>query len=198
MNRRLHKLIPGLPIENDWCNFPIPMNMEVGENTLFDSSSVFKKYFSARPLGIKIGSNVTIEAADLATEPTGYIEIGDYCYLALASLVSSESIIIGNYVFIGIGTTIVDTDFHPVDAAQRMRDTIAISTVGDRKKRPSFETRPVIIEDDVWIGYNSTILKGVTIGKGSIVQPGSVVSKSVPPGSLVSGNPAQFKPIKDA
>lgn len=52
-------------------------------------------------------------------------------------------------------------------------------------------SKPIIIEDDVWIGLNCTILKGVTIGRGSIVAAGSVVTKSVPPNSLVAGVPAR-------
>jgi maltose O-acetyltransferase len=56
-----------------------------------------------------------------------------------------------------------------------------------------FDSAPVIIEDDVWIGFNATILKGVTIGKGAVIQPGSVVLKDVPAGAVVSGNPAQIE-----
>ena len=48
----------------------------------------------------------------------------------------------------------------------------------------------VVIEDDVWIGYNATILKGVRIGKGAIIAPGAVVTHDVPPGATVAGNPA--------
>jgi maltose O-acetyltransferase len=198
MSSRLHLLFPGKQIENDWCNFPVPANMQVGSNSMIDSSACFKKFFSTRPIGLSIGSNVTIESTDLATEPEGIIEIGDYCCITFASLVSTNKISIGNFVFISPGVTIVDSDFHPVDAANRLIDTVAIPTVGDRSKRPKFETRPVVIEDDVWIGYNSTILKGVTIGAGSVVEPGSVVLRSVPPGSLVSGNPSTYKPLKDA
>jgi 2,3,4,5-tetrahydropyridine-2-carboxylate N-succinyltransferase len=53
--------------------------------------------------------------------------------------------------------------------------------------------RPVIIEDDVWIGYNATIMKGVTIGQGAIIQPGSMILKDVPAGAIVSGNPARIE-----
>ena len=52
------------------------------------------------------------------------------------------------------------------------------------------KTKPIVIEDDVWVGFNSIILKGVTIGKGSIVAAGSVVSKDVEPFTVVAGNPA--------
>ena len=52
-------------------------------------------------------------------------------------------------------------------------------------------TKPVIIEDDVWIGTRVTILKGVTVGKGAIIGACSVVTKDVPPHSIVVGNPAK-------
>jgi acetyltransferase-like isoleucine patch superfamily enzyme len=195
-NKMFYPLAPGKKIENDWCNFPVPTNMIVGDNTVIDSSSCFKSFFSTLPTGLRIGKNVTIENSNLATEPNGYIEIGENSYLSGVSVVAFEKIMIGNYVFLGWGVTIVDTDFHPADAAARLADTIAISPVGDRSKRPAFPSKPVIIEDDVWVGFNATILKGVTIGKGSIIQPGAVVSKSVPPGCIAEGNPAGFKPIQ--
>jgi len=50
-----------------------------------------------------------------------------------------------------------------------------------------------VIEDDVWIGYNATIMKGVTIGQGAIIQPGSMILKDVPAGATVSGNPARIE-----
>ena len=186
-------LVPGGKIEDDWCNFPIPLNMEVGENTVLDSSSAFKKFFSKKSPGLKLGSHITLQSPALATEENGYIEIGDYSFISGAAIIACDRIVIGRYVFITGGVTIVDSDFHPQDAAARLRDTIAISTVGKKLQRPFFETAPVTIEDDVWIGYNATILKGVTIGRGSIIQPGAVVLRNVPPGSVVSGNPAQIE-----
>jgi acetyltransferase-like isoleucine patch superfamily enzyme len=186
----LHLLKAGKPISNDWWHAPVPTNIQVGENTKIDSSSTFKHFFSKLPVGLKVGSHVTFLRSSLATEENGYIEIGDYCLLSNTSIACYHHVSIGNYVFIAGGVNIVDTDFHPIDPAQRMLDTIAISTVGDKTKRPEFSSRPVRIEDEVWIGYNATILKGVTIGKGAIIQPGAVVSKDVPSGAVVSGNPA--------
>ena len=194
VNKELYQVLqPGKDITGDWCAFPTPTNIEVGENTVIDTSACFRKYYSKLPVGLKIGSNVTLQGPGLAPEINGYIEIGDYCFISSASIAATEKIIIGNYVYIAGGVTIVDTDFHPLDPALRMRDTIAISTIGDKTRRPHFDSAPVIIEDDVWIGYNATILKGVTIGKGSVIHPGSVVSKNVPAGSVVSGNPAELK-----
>jgi len=186
-------LIPGIQLKNDWCNFPIPTNIEVGENTVIDSSSTFKKYFSKKPIGLKLGKNVTLQSSSLATELDGYIEIGDYSYLSGAAIIACESVIVGKYVFIAGGVMIVDSDFHPLDPGERLEDTVIISTVGKKRERPPFIIAPVVIEDDVWIGYNSTIMKGVTIGKGAIIQPGSMILRDIPAGAVVFGNPAQIE-----
>jgi acetyltransferase-like isoleucine patch superfamily enzyme len=191
-NPKFYILEAGKPLENDFSHFSIPVNIQVGENTKTDSSNTFKNFFSKLPLGLKLGSNVTLFRSFIATEENGYIEIGDFSFISNASIACYNRIIIGKYVFIAGGVNIVDTDFHPLDAAQRLVDTIAISTIGDKTKRPLFSSQPVNIEDEVWIGYNATILKGVTVGKGAIVQPGAVVSKDVPPGTVVEGNPAKI------
>ncbi len=188
---KFHLLQPGIEIPGDWYHGKIPVNIETGENTFIDSSFCFKHYFSGLPVGLKIGSHVTLWRTSLAAEENAFIEIGNYCYIANASLVCSERISIGNYVFIAGGVTIADSDFHPVAPAARLADTIALSPLGDRKKRPSIKTLPVVIEDNVWIGFNATILKGVRLGAGAIIQPGALVIKNVEPGTVVAGNPAE-------
>ena len=85
-----------------------------------------------------------------------------------------------------------DTDFHPIAPALRIADAIACSPLGKDRRRPVVERRPVVIEDDAWIGPNSTILKGVRIGAGAIIEPGSMVTRDVPRGARVMGNPAQL------
>ena len=98
---------------------------------------------------------------------------------------------IGSYVVIGWNTTIADTDFHPLAPALRIADAVACSPLGKGRPRPPIPQRDVVIEDDVWIGPNATILKGVRIGAGSFIEPGALVTRDVPPRSRVSGNPAE-------
>ncbi len=121
----------------------------------------------------------------------GRMRIGNYCYFTNAVLLCELEIIVGNYVLIGWNTTVTDTDFHPIAPAERIADAIACSPLGQGRPRPVVTRKPVIIEDDVWIGPNATILKGVRIGAGAIVEPGSLVTRDVPAGARVLGNPAQ-------
>jgi len=92
---------------------------------------------------------------------------------------------------IGWNATIADTDFHPISPAQRIADAVACSPLGKDRRRPLIAAKPVVIEDDVWIGPNATILKGVRIGAGSFIEPGALVTRDVPRRSRVAGNPAQ-------
>jgi len=186
----LHPLVPGGSIAGDWFTKKIPFNIEAGENTLLDSSHCFKNFFSKLPIGLKIGSHCTLFRTTIATEENGMVQIGDYCYFDNAAIVATEKISIGNRVFIAAGVTIVDSDFHPIAPAARLADTIALSPIGNYDRRPKISSKPVIIEDDVWIGFNATLLKGVRVGAGSVIMPGSVVTQDVPPHSTVMGNPA--------
>lgn len=187
-----HPIVPGAKLAGDWFPGVIPPNVEAGENAMIDSSFCFKHFFSVLPVGARIGNNVTIWRASLAPEAQGMIEIGDFCHIANSSLACSSRITIGNYVCIANGVTITDSDFHPISPAGRMADSVALSSMGDRRMRPQISVRPVVIEDDVWIGYNATILKGVRIGRGSIIAPGAVVIQNVPEDSYAFGNPARI------
>ncbi|HEX7177702.1 MAG TPA: acyltransferase [Pyrinomonadaceae bacterium] len=189
--RLFHPLTPGAELLGDWFAGRIPLNVVAGEGTVIDSSFCFKHFYSAREVGLKVGGRTTIWRASLAADEEAVIEIGDECYIANASLVCSELISIGSRVMIAGGVTIADSDFHPLGPAARLADTVALSPVGDRRRRPAVETRPVRIEDDVWIGYNAAVLKGVRVGAGALVAPGAVVIRDVPPGAEVAGNPAR-------
>jgi len=185
-----YRLEAGARLPGDWFAGRIPENVVAGEGAVIDSSFCFKHFYSAREAGLRVGRHTTIWRASLAADEAAVIEIGDYCYIANASLVCSERISIGSRVLVAGGVTIADSDFHPLAPAARLADTVALSPAGDRKRRPNIETRPVRIEDDVWIGFNATILKGVRVGAGALVAPGALVLRDVPAGAEVAGNPA--------
>lgn len=93
----------------------------------------------------------------------------------------SESIVIGNYVMIGAGCLITDSNHHSLDWRIRNLEV-------DTDKKSS----PVIIEDYVFVGARSIILKGVRVGARSVIAAGSVVVKDIPADELWGGNPAKF------
>lgn len=124
------------------------------------------------------GINHPVILATLSSEAE--IIIGKDSGLSGATICAAKSVKIGVYVGIGANVAIYDTDFHPVDPFERR--------YVDSKTKSS----PVIIDDYAWIGGNSIILKGVHIGKGSVIGAGSVVTKDVPDFELYAGNPARF------
>ncbi len=121
----------------------------------------------------------------------GSCSIGDYTLLNGALVMADERIEIGSYCLISWNVGIADSDFHPLAPAQRRVDAMALAPFFEgRPPRPKLETRPVRIADNVWIGMNAIILKGVTIGENSVVAAGSVVTRDVPANTVVAGNPA--------
>jgi acetyltransferase-like isoleucine patch superfamily enzyme len=122
----------------------------------------------------------------------GRITMGSYCYVGEYSKVwSAVEVAIGDRVLIAHNVSIFDSNTHPMNAAERHRQFVHIITKGHPTELNLREV-PVIIEDDVWIGCNSVILKGVRIGRGAVVGAGSVVTRSVPPFVVVAGNPARI------
>jgi len=181
---------PGLPEIVSPDTFPA--NVRVAQGTVL-SGNPFRRFRGTDQNALTIGPNCTMDHVQFAVGLKGRLSIGENCYFTSAVLLCEEELRIGNYVVIGWNVTISDSDFHPLDAAQRVLDAIALSPVADGQKRPVVAARPVIIEDDVWIGPAVVVLKGVTIGAGSWIEPGSVVTASVAPGSRMAGNPA--KPV---
>lgn len=128
----------------------------------------------------------------------GEISIGDYCYIGHNTCIwSAEEISIGNRVLISHGCNIFDNNTHPIDKDERHQHFVHLVTKGFPKSQKGLNEKKIVIKDDVWIGANSIILKGVTISEGSIVAMGSLVTQDVPPNCIVAGNPAKIiKKIK--
>ena len=122
----------------------------------------------------------------------GEIEIGERCFVGeYTKIWSGNKIIIGNDVLISDNVHIVDTNSHELNHRERADGFLRIINEGHTSKEVNINTSPITIGDNVWINFNSIILKGVTIGNGAIIAAGSIVTKDVPPFALVAGNPAK-------
>jgi acetyltransferase-like isoleucine patch superfamily enzyme len=177
-----------------WTDGDLPANARVGEGTLITGPDAFKRFHTTRDPGLVIGSHCTMDLTHFSFQPAGQVVIGDFCVLASTVLMCEDSITIGNHVAIGWNSYVLDADFHPMEPVQRLADVFSISGPGVAAglPRPIVPTAPVVIEDDVWIGPGCMVLKGVRVGAGSFVEPGSVLTAEVPPRSRVSGNPAKI------
>ena len=183
---------PALPGSSPWTHGPLPANVRVGPDVLITADYAFKRFRAREADALVIGSSSTMDGVHFAVGQKGRAVIGNYCYFTNAVLLCELELRFGNYVVLGWNATIADTDFHPLAPAERIADAIACSPLGKGRPRPEIPCRPVIIEDDVWVGPNATILKGVRVGAGSWIEAGSLVTRDVPPGSRVLGNPAQI------
>lgn len=140
---------------------------------------------------IKIGKGTHIRGELLVFKYGGKIEVGDNCYIGEGTRIwSGESIIIGNNVLISHNVNVIDTNSHEIDSIERLERYMDLIKNGHWNEKGSINTSPIVLKDFAWISFNSTILKGVTIGEGAIVGAGSVVTKDVPDFAVVAGNPA--------
>lgn len=147
---------------------------------------------SGNPSNVLIGKHCTIGASFMALFG-GKIKVGQNTYIGPSTSIQSKELIdIGDNVIIANNVVLVDNNNHPTSPAERMNMSLCGDYMNDELWSWKYaESKPIIIEDNVWIGRDARILKGVTVGKGSIVALGAVVTHDVPPYSVVAGNPAR-------
>jgi len=160
-----------------------------GNNIIFYGKPIISAYTNQ---SISIGDNVVIcsNAKDTALgvnhpvilrtlRENAILSIGSDTGISGATICVASSVKIGRGCLLGANVTIMDTDFHPIQSLNRRYDqkNIGISEIN--------------IADNVFIGYNSIILKGVTIGENSIISAGSVVVNNIPSNVIAGGNPAK-------
>jgi acetyltransferase-like isoleucine patch superfamily enzyme len=175
-----------------WTDGILPPNVRIGGKSLITAEYAFKRFHSKRDPALIIGESCTLDGVHFALGEEGRVQIGNYCYFTNVVLLCELELTFGDYVVIGWNTTIADTDFHPVAPAERIADAIACSPLGKNLARPEILRKKVIVEDDVWIGPNATILKGVNIGAGAFIEAGTMVVRDIPSRARVAGNPAQI------
>lgn len=134
-----------------------------------------------KPANMRIGSRVriisTITPIEMFARTGALLEIGDNTFINYGCSISATDLVrIGRDCSIGTYVMIMDNHFHSLEPEKR-------------NVQPPSE--PIIIGDNVWLGARAIVLAGVTIGDGSVVAAGSVVTKDVPPRTLVGGVPAR-------
>lgn len=200
-NKQMIKLIDVDLLNRKMAQQRILNNITIGKKTvIYEEAKVSNHQLNKTK--INIGNYSHIRGRLLVFNYGGNITIGDNCFIGEGTRIwSGDSISIGNNVLISHNVSIVDTDSHEIDHFERSDRFADLIKNGHWKSKGSIKTRPVRIDDFAWISFNSTILKGVKIGKGAIVGAGSVVTKDIPDWVVVAGNPAKVvrvlpKPVR--
>ncbi|GAC1486941.1 MAG: acyltransferase [Flavisolibacter sp.] len=171
--------------------------VEVGKNSKIDYANIHIRN-PINKIQLIIGEDCNVEGKIVIENENGFVQIGNRTHIGGSTIVSINHISIGDDVMIAWGVTITDNDFHSLKSNERISDVmdwakgIKEGKIGKFKNWEAVESFPVIIKEKAWIGLNSIILKGVTIGVGAIVAAGSVVTRNVPDFTIVGGNPARF------
>jgi acetyltransferase-like isoleucine patch superfamily enzyme len=144
--------------------------------------------FTGNKNKIQIGDYSRIRGELLIQKSKAEIIIGEHCFIGKNSKIwAAEKIKIGNRVLISHNVNIHDHISHPLNSKMRHKDFIDIFSSGFNDNSDIRESK-IIINDDVWIGFNAIILKGVTIGKGAIIGAGAIITKDVPEYAIVVGH----------
>lgn len=162
-----------------------------GECQIWYNSSVSLTYGSKKE-DVVIGDKCRLHGVSLSSQSGGQIIIGDRVRFGEGTWIQASNFIqIGNYTVTANGVTICDNNNHPVDPYDRL---IMCKSPYDSDSRTwkYSDSAPVIIGENVWIGANVRVCKGVTIGNNSVIAACSVVTKDVPDNAIAAGNPAKI------
>lgn len=162
----------------------------IGKDANISSEVVINNHQKERSK-IRIGEQSQIRGELLVFKHGGEIEIGSHCFMGEGSRIwSAKRIVIGNRVLISHNVNIHDNISHPLNAKERHEDFLHVFSTG-LQDQVDLREDEVIIGDDVWIGFNCTILKGVKIGNGAIIGACTTITKDVPPNAIVVSNAEQ-------
>lgn len=164
-------------------------------------------FFTVPPAGpginLSIGQDSHVYSMFNFLRADARISVGERCQLGMVNFVCSLDITVRDDVLMAWGINILDSNHHSLyweerkdDVRVYREDYIASGgrAIGASVDWSIVARKPTVIESKVWIGFNAIILKGVTIGEGAVIAPGSVVTKDVEPWTLGGGNP--FRPIR--
>lgn len=164
----------GIPWGRNWRIYGLPIiQKHRGSTITFGPGLSLRSSYASNP-GVP---NHPVSISTLTEDAC--LKVGANFGMSGGAIVLVDQITIGDHVYLGVNSYIFDSDFHPLDYRQRQTN-------------PNHgATRPVVIEDNVFIGMNCTIMKGVHLGAGSVIGAGSVVVRSIPPYTIAAGNPAR-------
>lgn len=181
-------------LEYDWYHGSIPANVVIGKNVYIDTTYSFASFLSKRNPGLILSDACgAYDRAAFVTGPSGRITVGPYTVLNGTYLICNDQITIGAHCLLAWGSVITDTWIGRVSSLESRREVLhAAAADPARCLPPGALPRPVVLEDNVWVGFDSVVLPGVTLGRGCVIGCKTVIAEDVLPYAVVVGNPTRI------
>jgi len=177
----------------DWYEGEIPDNAKIDPTAYVETTYSFRFFRSRLPAGVEYGVGASTYLGTMFdVGPDGRVKLGNYALVHGARIICDSEIVIGDHALISWNVVLMDTYRLPVNAADRRPEVKRVPASEFRIAAADVPAQPIHIKSNVWIGFESCLLPGVTIGEGSIVGARSVVTSDVPPFTIAAGNPARI------
>jgi acetyltransferase-like isoleucine patch superfamily enzyme len=183
----------GRTLSWDWFPGTIPENVVVDKTAYVETTFSFRLFRSTQPQGVAYGrGSSTYLGTMFDVGPNGRVTLGEYALVHGARIICDSEITIGDHALISWSVVLMDTYRVPTDAAGRRQELKLVPRREPRLASAVVESKPIHIQQNVWIGFDSCVMPGVTIGEGAIVGARSVVVSNVPRFTIAAGNPARI------
>ena len=184
---------PDRTLSWDWFPGTIPENAFIDETAYVETTFSFQFFRSRHERAIEYGRGASTYLGTMFDlGPNARVTLGDYALVHGARIICDAEVRIGDYALISWNVVLMDTYRVPMNARERRVEMEQVPKRELRLACAPVEAKPINIERNVWIGFDACVLPGVTIGEGAIVGARSVVTTSVPPFTIVAGNPARI------
>jgi len=179
-------------LEWDWFPGVVPENVALHDTAYVETTYSFQLFRSTASEAVRLGRGSSAYLGvmfDLG--PNARVHVGDFTLMNGSRIICDSEITIGDHCLVSWNTVLMDPYRAPVSPAMRRTLLQQVASHPARRFEPAEFARPIAIGNGVWIGFDSVVLPGVTIGDGAIVGARSVVTNNVPPFAIVAGNPAR-------
>jgi acetyltransferase-like isoleucine patch superfamily enzyme len=176
----------------DWYTGAIPANVRIADGAYVETAYSFVLFQGDQPDAVTIGHGASTYLGTMFdVGRNGRVSLGDYALVHGARIVCDAAIVIDDYALISWNVVLMDTYRVPAEPLAR-RDAVRRAVATEpRRLDADVPARPIHIGRAAWIGFDSCVLPGVTIGEGAVVGARSVVMQDVEPYTIVAGNPAR-------
>ncbi len=181
-------------LPDDWYPHGLRDNIVLGKDVYIDSSYGFAAFDSERTPGLTVGdASGVYDRAALIVGPRGRVRVGAFTVLNGTYVICDDRVDIGAHCLLSWGVVITDNWCGGTASLAERRAALVAAAEDPLRHAPSAGIpRPVLLEDNVWVGFDAVVLPGVTLGRGCVVGSRSIVAEEVPPYAIVAGDPARI------